>query len=142
MRVIRPAAPARAKNKLQMLKIFCAVDVFFARRPVCRSQRSAMRARSRKTTVTVPPAMNRGFRLKAPMSDMYAMFCPGDISTRCLFDEVAHTINIASSIPSQTHADMVGSSQYDIIHMVVVVVLQCSDQKGDDVSNSREDDSV
>lgn len=122
LRVIRPAAPARAKNKLKMLKTFCVADVFFASRPVCRSQRSAKRPRSRKTTVTTLPAMKRGFRLRAPMSDMYAIFCPGDISTKCLFDEVAQTINIASSIPNQTHADMVGNSQYDMSHMISVLL--------------------
>lgn len=67
---MRPAAAAMAKNRLKMLRIFCVRDVFFTRRPLCRSQRSARRPRSRKTTVTALPAMKRGFRPKAPTSDM------------------------------------------------------------------------
>lgn len=103
-----------------MLKTFCVTDVFFASRPVCRSQRSARRPRFRNTTVTVPPAMNKGFRPNAPISDIYAICWFAAMSGRCLFDEVAQTINMASSIPSQVHAAMVGNSQYEIIHILSV----------------------
>ena len=54
-------------------RTFSAVPRFFARRPVCRSQRSEAKERSRKTVVTTQPAMKSGFRPWAPMSEMYAM---------------------------------------------------------------------
>ena len=51
-------------------RIFSATPRFFANRPVCRSQRSDAKERSRKTVVTQQPAMKRGFRPWAPMSEM------------------------------------------------------------------------
>ena len=43
-------------------RIFSATPKFLARRPVCRSQRSEAKERSRKTVVTQQPAMNNGFK--------------------------------------------------------------------------------
>ena len=43
------------------LSIFSAMPRFLARRPVCRSHRSEAKLKSRKTVVTVQPAMNNGF---------------------------------------------------------------------------------
>lgn len=54
-------------------KIFSAAPTFLAKRPVCRSQRSDAKERSRKTVVTQQPAIKRGFKPWAPMSEMYAM---------------------------------------------------------------------
>ena len=51
-------------------RTFSATPRFFANRPVCRSQRSDAKERSRKTVVTQQPAMKRGFRPWAPMSEM------------------------------------------------------------------------
>ena len=51
-------------------RILSATPRFFANRPVCRSQRSDAKERSRKTVVTQQPAMKRGFRPWAPMSEM------------------------------------------------------------------------
>lgn len=49
---------------------------------------------------------------------------------RCLFDEVDQTINIASSMPSQVHAEMVGNSQYETIHMMPVEVVWVCLERG------------
>jgi len=54
-------------------KDFCHHEVFGVRSPVCLSQRSAIIPRSRRTTMTVEPAMKRGLYLYAPVSDRYAM---------------------------------------------------------------------
>lgn len=51
-------------------RTFSATPKFFAKRPVCRSHRSDAKERSRKTVVTQQPAMKRGFRPSAPMSEM------------------------------------------------------------------------
>ena len=51
-------------------RTFSATPRFLANRPVCRSQRSDAKERSRKTVVTQQPAMKRGFRPWAPMSEM------------------------------------------------------------------------
>lgn len=117
--MIRPAAPAKAKSKLKTLRIFWVSDVFFANRPVCLSQRSARRPRSRQTTVTALQAMKSGFRPKAPTSEMYAMRWPGSIDGRCRSEDVDQTISIAISIPSHEKHEMAGRIQYDIIHMFV-----------------------
>ena len=53
--------------------IFSATPKFFAKRPVFRSHRSDAKERSRKTVVTQHPAMKRGFKRWAPISEMYAM---------------------------------------------------------------------
>lgn len=54
-------------------RTFSATPKFCAKRPVCRSQRSDAKERSRKTVVTQQPAIKRGFKPWAPMSEMYAM---------------------------------------------------------------------
>ena len=41
---------------------FSTLPKFLANRPVCRSQRSDAKERSRKTVVTQQPAMKRGFK--------------------------------------------------------------------------------
>lgn len=51
-------------------RTFSARPKFLAKRPVCRSQRSDAKERSRKTVVTQQPAMKRGFKPWAPMSEM------------------------------------------------------------------------
>lgn len=51
-------------------RIFSATPRFFAKRPVCRSQRSEAKERSRKTVVTQQPAMKSGFKPWAPTSEM------------------------------------------------------------------------
>lgn len=65
---MRPAAPMIANTDARTERTFCALLVLCARRPLCRSQRSDRNARSKMTTATVEPAMNRGWRPVAPMS--------------------------------------------------------------------------
>lgn len=91
-RRIRPQVPATAKmtvmiNQHEWIPVsalmemgrsvldrpertFSATPKFFAKRPVCRSQRSDAKERSRKTVVTQHPAMKRGFKPWAPMSEI------------------------------------------------------------------------
>ena len=69
-RRIKPAVPAMAKRTERAEQTFSAVPRFLARRPVWRSQRSEAKERSRKMVVTQQPAMKRGLRPWAPMSDM------------------------------------------------------------------------
>lgn len=59
---INPHVPAIAKTIENPDRIFSAVPIFFANRPVCRNHRSAAKERSRKTVVTQQPAMNKGCR--------------------------------------------------------------------------------
>lgn len=54
-------------------RTFSATPKFFAKRPVCRNQRSDAKERSRKTVVTQQPAMKRGCKPWAPISEIYAM---------------------------------------------------------------------
>ena len=61
-RRIKPAAPAMAAMTEARDSSFCHSDVFLARRPVCRSQRSEIKAMSKETTVTADMAMKRGLR--------------------------------------------------------------------------------
>jgi len=63
-----PAAPAIEAIIEQKLYSFCQTDVFRVSLPVCRSQRSRMKAMSKVTTVTVDMAMKRGLSPCAPMS--------------------------------------------------------------------------
>lgn len=70
LRSINPAVPATANTILRPLSTFSAMPRFFARRPVCRSQRSERKERSRNTVVTQQPAMKSGFSPWAPISDM------------------------------------------------------------------------
>ena len=69
-RRIRPQVPAMAKTTESAEQTFSNVPRFLARRPVWRSQRSEAKERSRKSVVTQQPAMKRGFRPWAPMSEM------------------------------------------------------------------------
>lgn len=70
---IKPAAPAMANMMENTESTFCVMDVFGARRPVCRSQRSEINPRSRKIVVMTLPVMKRGLIPKAPTSEIYAM---------------------------------------------------------------------
>jgi hypothetical protein len=63
-----------AQAMLKPERIFCDVYVLRDSRPVWRNQRSATKAKSRKTVVTVQPAMKSGLSPKAPTSEMYAIF--------------------------------------------------------------------
>ena len=66
-----PGEPQEAEDVLDRAeRTFSATPRFFANRPVCRSHRSDAKERSRKTVVTQQPAMKRGFRPWAPMSEM------------------------------------------------------------------------
>ena len=67
---MRPAVPAIPKTMASAESTFSAVEVFLTSRPVCRSQRSEAKARSRNTVVTQQPAMKSGFRPSAPISEM------------------------------------------------------------------------
>lgn len=69
-RRMRPQVPAMAKMMDRPERTFSATPKFFAKRPVCRSQRSDAKERSRKTVVTQQPAMKRGFKPWAPMSEI------------------------------------------------------------------------
>jgi hypothetical protein len=68
---INPIAPQTAKKIDMIEKILSVMVLFGASRPICRSQRSAMKARSKDTVVTALPAMKSGFNPVAPTSDMY-----------------------------------------------------------------------
>jgi len=57
---IKPAAPAIPNRIEMMLRTFWAKLVFFARRPVCLSQRSDRNPISRQTTVITLPVMKSG----------------------------------------------------------------------------------
>lgn len=61
--------------------------------------------------MTVPMEMNKGFRERAPTSEMYAIVCPLWKSTRMRLSDVAHVINMASSMANHTTAEIVGRSQ-------------------------------
>lgn len=52
------------------LSTFSAMPRFLANRPVCRSHLSEAKERSRKMVVTTQPAINRGLRPWAPISEM------------------------------------------------------------------------
>jgi hypothetical protein len=67
---INPAPPQRAKNIDIIANVLSVQLLFGDSRPMCRSQRSAINARSKDTTVTALPAMKSGFKLEAPTSDM------------------------------------------------------------------------
>lgn len=64
-------APTIAAMMDKIESIFCQPDVLTCSRPLCRSQRSAMKTRSNVTTATVPMAMKTGLKLVAPTSEMY-----------------------------------------------------------------------
>lgn len=68
---IKPAAPHMAKNIDMMANTLSVQLVFGASRRICRSQRSAIKARSKDTVVTALPAMKSGCNPVAPMSDIY-----------------------------------------------------------------------
>ena len=57
---IKPAVPMRAKTMDNPLRTFSVIEVFLARRPRCRSQRSERKERSRNMVVMQDPAMKRG----------------------------------------------------------------------------------
>lgn len=69
-RRMRPSAPAIEKKMDAIAKNLSSLPLFGTNWPECRSQRSAMKDRSRKTTVTQLPAMKRGLRPWAPISEM------------------------------------------------------------------------
>lgn len=67
---INPAAPHMAKNIDMMANTLSVQLLFGASRPICRSQRSAIKAKSKDTVVTTLPAMKSGFNPVAPISDI------------------------------------------------------------------------
>ena len=79
---IKPHAPIIAVMMARIDKPFCTQLVLWANRPVCRSHRSAIIARSSVTTIVVEPAMNSGRNLYAPTSDIY-LFTKGISSRTC-----------------------------------------------------------
>jgi hypothetical protein len=78
---IKPIAPMIAKAQAKPDKTFCVVEVLWARRPLWRNQRSETKHTSNMTTETAEPAMKRGWRFVAPMSEMYAIVWPGSMLT-------------------------------------------------------------
>lgn len=67
---INPAVPTAAKHMDNILSTFSVTVRFAASLPLCRSQRSLIKERSRKMVVTTEPAMKRGLRSCAPTSLM------------------------------------------------------------------------
>ena len=65
---MRPAAPAMAAMTERDEYTFCQTEVLCVRRPVCRSQRSMMKATSKDTTVTEAMAMKTGLKPEEPIS--------------------------------------------------------------------------
>ena len=59
-RRIKPAVPNTAKRIDRADRRFSLLEIFLARRPVCRSHLSAAKERSRKMVVTQAPAMKSG----------------------------------------------------------------------------------
>lgn len=68
---IRPAAPAIAKKIEAPAQALSNLPLFGTSWPACRSHRSEMIPKSRKTTVTTLPAIKSGFKPWAPTSEMY-----------------------------------------------------------------------
>ena len=58
---MRPAVPTVAKAMVRPERTFSVRVVFGTSLPLCRSQRSERKEMSRKTVVTLQPAMKRGF---------------------------------------------------------------------------------
>ena len=66
------ATAPRAANAIDRpTRIFSPREAFATRRPRCRRKRSDARARKNAIPVTAEPAINSGFNMSAPMSEMY-----------------------------------------------------------------------
>ena len=73
VRRISPTAPITAVTVAIIDSDFWNQEVFTANFPRCRSQRSAIKTKSKVTTVTAPIAMKSGCRLWAPISEIYLL---------------------------------------------------------------------
>ncbi len=102
--------PTKAKKMDSPLRTFSLSDVFGTKRPLCRSNRSAINDASRKMVVIMHPATNSGLSSDAPTSEIYAIvWLSSSDEYRLSCVSTTQCRKRPRSVPSQTSPEIIGN---------------------------------